>query len=241
MVYKRTIETQKAILRVLALEKEIAQYDLPKRVQKDYTTVLRRLRALEKRFLVKVDRTVTSKKRGREKKIYRITLFGLFVCASTDREYVDSNFEKIVGAHSDKLLSFAKWNYFKSKGLNNLIKSNFFEQLQTLWGAKIVETAVFRGMLLQDYEGEKQRKAVDWDILDFDWMCMSPEDSKRIVTQKYGEKKWLELMKLFKAVEEDYDLRMLRDEFLFWYVRQYEEKLAALNAWKTLLEKGVSA
>jgi len=241
MVYKRTIETQKAILRALALEKEIAQYDLPKRVQKDYSTVLRRLRDLENRFLVKVDRTVTSKKRGKEKKIYRITLFGLFVCTSTDRKYVDSNFEKIVEAHSDKLLSFAKWGYFKSKGLSNLIKSNFFGQLKTFWGARIVETTVFRGMSLQDYEGEKQRKAVDWDILDFDWMCMTPEDSKRIFSHKYGEKKWLELMELFKAVEEDYDLRMLRDEFLSWNVRRHEEKLAALNAWKTLLEKRVSA
>jgi len=235
MVYKQTIETQKAILWALALEKEIAQYDLPERVQKDYTTVLRRLRDLEKRFFVKVDRKVPSKKKGKEKKIYRITLFGLFVCASMDKKYMDSNFEKIVTAHSDKLLSFAKWEYFKSKGLSNLVKSNFFEQLRIFWGARMVEAATFGGMPLQDYEGEKQRRNVDWDILGFYWMYTLPEESKRMVTHRYGEKRWLELMELFKAVGEERDLRKLRDEFMFWNIKNHGNKLKALNTWKTSL------
>jgi len=117
MVYKRTIKTQKAILWALTLETEAAQYDLPDYVQRDYTTILRRLRDLEKQGLVKVDRTVASKKKGKDKKIYRLTLTGLVSALSHKDawEHIDTIAEK----HPDLLLTFKKWKFFVDRGLRD--------------------------------------------------------------------------------------------------------------------------
>lgn len=115
MMYKRTIKTQKAILWALTLETEAAQYDLPDRVQRDYTTILRRLRDLEKQGLVKVDRTVASKKKGKDKKIYRLTLTGLVsVLSHRDAwKHIDTIAEK----HPSLLFTFKKWKFFVDRGL----------------------------------------------------------------------------------------------------------------------------
>lgn len=188
--------------------------------------------------LVKLERLESPPEgKGKERKYYAITLFGLLFYANIDKKHASDNFEKMVSAHAEKLLTFTKWGYFKDRNLDTLVKHNFFEQLHTFVGARLMEIFAFGGVILHNMEKEMPRKNVDWEILAFRWMYRTPEESKRMVDHKYGEKMWPQLMALWEAVEEDYDLRMLRDEFLFWNINRHNESIRALKAWKTFFEK----
>ena len=53
------------ILRVLAVNREYAQYNMPSAIGKDYRTILRHLQQLEKSGAIKLARTEQAKKRER--------------------------------------------------------------------------------------------------------------------------------------------------------------------------------
>lgn len=117
---KQRINTQRAILWALALGKEISQYDLPEHIGKHYSTVLRRLKDLETMFLVKVDREERSRKRGKDKKIYTLILFGLIEVLKDREAFVA--IEKISENWSELLpLILGKWRFFKAQGCEKII------------------------------------------------------------------------------------------------------------------------
>lgn len=76
---------------------------------------------------------------------------------------------------------------------------------------------------------EAVARAFDFDALGLVFMSKPPEYLRQVV----GEQEWTELMKLFKAIEEDYELRMFKEKILFEFEKEHEEALKALSQWKS--------
>lgn len=112
------------VLRVLTYDLECSQYDLPSRVSRDYRTVLRHVKDLEKERLIQLLRREISLKHGKRKKIYGVTLRGLVVVLILDHGSWD-RIGEIAEKHGNKLLVFEKWNYFAEKGLRDKVVSSF--------------------------------------------------------------------------------------------------------------------
>lgn len=102
------LKTVTAILRVLAFEREVAQYDLSNKVNKHYSTIFRQLRKLEEKNLVRFVRKERSKKKGKDKKFYGITFLGLLQILF---RMTDLEIDEIAKIHSDKWLIFAEWSF----------------------------------------------------------------------------------------------------------------------------------
>jgi DNA-binding PadR family transcriptional regulator len=77
MRYRSSVSTSYHVLATIAEHKEFAQYDLPRAINKDYRTVLRHLKHLEKKNLIRLARREPAQKRGKDRKIYTITFLGL--------------------------------------------------------------------------------------------------------------------------------------------------------------------
>jgi len=147
MPYRSSEETSLNILNVLAENKEYAQYDLDKKIEKDYHTVLRHLQALEKNGYIHLVRTEPAEKGGKERKIYELTLNGLIlvlkkrselysalifgkVQEETNRE-IEEAIDQVVSIHRDKLpLIFGKWVFFKENNIKDLIVRRFIFAIQ---------------------------------------------------------------------------------------------------------------
>jgi len=109
---KKGIETSLKILATLALYEEMSQYDIPLKVEKHYSTILRQLRRLEGRGLVQVLRTQPSKKKGKEKKIYGITFKGIIQILQL---LENSAIDRVAEFHADKWLIFQEWTFLLKK------------------------------------------------------------------------------------------------------------------------------
>ena len=106
--YKPSFETDSEIIKLLALEKEFAQYDMPKRVGKNYRTILRHLKDLKKKGLIALSRTEESKKAGKRKNIWVVTFYGLMeILKLLD----DKEIDQVAQEYSDKWLVFAEWQF----------------------------------------------------------------------------------------------------------------------------------
>jgi len=236
-------KTQKKIASLLStleffvFHKQGTIEDVASYINKDYTTALRLIRRLEDMDLLKIERFEKTKVKGKERKIYQITLHGLFTFANCCKELVDSKFEEMAEAHSDKLITFKKWKYFKERKLSETIKKRFFDSLKTykvaIYLFSIVARAEHGSLFLPKFQtGKNTAKAADMDILGFTYITMPPEYVKQVL----GEQKWNEFVKLFKALAEDYELRMFRDETLFTMRNQFTEAGKALEQWKSILQ-----
>jgi len=116
MKYQASLKTQQRILALFAENKEYAQYDMNKAVNKDYHTVLRHLRRMEKAALIKLSRTEASTKGGKEKNIWKLTTKGLQALLFRNRDNSDA-LEKLIQLYPDMLLAFKKWPLFVEAGL----------------------------------------------------------------------------------------------------------------------------
>jgi len=228
-------------LKFFALNKEGTVEEVAEFINKDYTTAMRTIKKLGKRGLIRLERLERTNTKGREKKIYRITLRGLFLWMIIERRDAEENFEKIVSAHKDKLLTFKKWQYFKEKGLAEYIKAKFFESLShyefieasfpllmKLTYGDISPTGSSFTFLQVDEEA--LAKPADFDILQLNLMTYPPEHVKRNFKNE-----WENLVSLYKAIEEDYELKRFKDMIIFEREREYDQKLKAINAWKQFL------
>jgi DNA-binding PadR family transcriptional regulator len=74
-----TTEPQQKIINALIKNPELGQYKMPKETKLSYRTILRTLKPLETEGIIKQIRTEPSKKGGKEKKIYSLTLKGTLI------------------------------------------------------------------------------------------------------------------------------------------------------------------
>ncbi|RLI00110.1 hypothetical protein DRO19_00380 [Candidatus Bathyarchaeota archaeon] len=120
MKYRSSIKTSLEILRVLAENKQYAQYDLPKAISKDYRTVLRHLKTLEYNHLIRLEKTEPASKGGKDRKIYTLTTEGLITALILEESW--SKIDEIARKHANLLpLIFGKWEFFEKHGLKDLI------------------------------------------------------------------------------------------------------------------------
>lgn len=127
--YRSSFETDRRIIFTLALEKEFPQYDLDQRIHKDYRTVLRRTKFLEKNGLIKVAHVEGSKKGGLSKKILTLTEQGL-VYTLANPQHFDSPDDLGIWPDIDRIaknyaemwpLLFGEWDFICENNLRNEI------------------------------------------------------------------------------------------------------------------------
>jgi len=117
MKKSRGIEQTFKILKFLAKNKNVSQYDLPQKIGCSYRTLLRHLKELKREGLAHIVKTEVSSKGGLEKNIWEITVQGLIAVLVYAEEISGEELEEIAETQKDKLLLFKKWDYFAKKGL----------------------------------------------------------------------------------------------------------------------------
>lgn len=118
---RKGIETEAKILKLLALNKGTSQYDIPDKIGVHYTTVLRQLKKLENEKKVTF-KEIGSMKKGKDKKIYSLTLEGLLeVFYNWNNKTIAGNdVLKIIEDYKNiGWLCFKKFHLFKEAGLQN--------------------------------------------------------------------------------------------------------------------------
>jgi len=130
--------TESSILNILAHNKEFEQYKLDKTLKISYRTILRKLETMEKNFgIIKLARTEPSKKGGKDKKIYAITLKGLWLYLSEIKQINSpkgkKELEKTINLFPEMLLFFRKWPLFTKSGLQDEMLDYFIEALKSSW------------------------------------------------------------------------------------------------------------
>jgi len=154
ITYKPSFQTDQEIMTVLALEKDYAQYDIPKRIGKNYRTVLRHLSDLKRNHMIRLSKTEMSKKRGKDRNIFTLTELGLLCVLGYSNLWCD--IDKVASNYSDALpLIFGKWDFYIKKGLRDKIISRlqaavqgFFMQFGREW-YRIVKANPDRAMKIK--------------------------------------------------------------------------------------------
>jgi hypothetical protein len=114
------VKTQMEILTILAVEREFPQIGLKTVLEKDYATVVRNVSSLEKKHIIQLVRVEKTRKGGKAKKIYTLTISGLFESLKIPAiyDYID----EVAANYSNYVpLIFGKWLFFKEKGCISLI------------------------------------------------------------------------------------------------------------------------
>ena len=113
----KLLNPQKKILLTLAIHKEFEQYKMGEKTGFNYRTILRNLKPLEKMKMIN-HRKEPSAKGGKDKKIYKLTFKGLMHILPMPKPWKDEKIlKKVITTHSDKLLTFKKWDLFKKNNL----------------------------------------------------------------------------------------------------------------------------
>lgn len=222
-------------LKAYSLHKELTVEEAARFIGKDYSTALRTNNRLEKQGLIRLVRLVRSPKKvkGKEKRIFKATFLGLITYLLTDPEAF-KQIDKIAEAHNDMLLILKKWSKFKEAGLEEPLASRLKEALRLYYHARFVAQPQLFGFALTPEAEENQKKAFDYTVLGFQYMLYPPDHIKEEL-QKLGL--WENLAKIWKIVENDYELRSVQREFLNLYESQYMEGLNAIKLWKEQLRQ----
>ena len=214
MKYRSSIKTSLEILRVLAENKQYAQYDLPKAISKDYRTVLRHLKTLEYNHLIRLQKTEPASKGGKDRKIYALTTEGLIMALMLEESW--AKIDKIARKHANLLpLIFGKWEFFEKHGLKNLIIEFLRKTIQNESPKLAYRLLTFETLKVKREKGKTENQM----ILDF-------------LTQIFGSKKVAErrLSEIRKAGEKISDAieEMCRDDitrFVLWELPSSLESL----------------
>ena len=125
MRYRSSERTIINILSAITENKELAQYDMKNAIGKDYRTVLRYLPKLESCRLIQLSRTEHSKKKGKDRKIYTVTLIGIIELLKTkahDTLGFIGLVDKLAAKYPALLpLVFGKWQFFEQNNQKILV------------------------------------------------------------------------------------------------------------------------
>jgi DNA-binding PadR family transcriptional regulator len=160
MRYRSSEKTIINLLSTIAENKEYAQYDMKKAIGKNYRTILRYLPKLESCNLIQLSRTENSKKKGKDRKIYIITLLGIIELLKTkeprSKDFVELT-DKMAMLHPEVLpLVFGKWQLFdeNQKILISLRLDEFVRQ-----SPSHLNTIVMNTRALYETVKEEQKKS----------------------------------------------------------------------------------
>ena len=127
---KNGLSTTHKILKLLALQREKAQYDIPEELKIHYSTVFRQLKKLEKKNLVKVVRTEEARKRGKDKKFFGLTLLGWLTCYGQNILTIEHISNLIVTFKEEIPLVLGKWDYFKKEGVEHIAEKHLLNTMK---------------------------------------------------------------------------------------------------------------
>jgi hypothetical protein len=226
-------------LAFMATKREIEIQDLASHLKKDYTSALRVLKRLERPCLVD-KRTVGTAVRGKGKHVFQLTLSGLFSYMETDPNNKLASFEEIAHAQNDRLLVFEKWDFFKDKKLDDFIKYRFYTgalrnfQTVSLFNSWILTGQKGHATLVKYRPGEQGHLQITADTIVLGLAYFSADI---LLVQKALGSRWPEQLRLYRAIEEDYELRSFKNEVLFFIEDKITEEKKALEGWKEFLSR----
>jgi hypothetical protein len=88
------------------------------------------------------------------------------------------------------------------------------------------------GLISRREKEDLRRNAFDGLVLGFFYMHHPVE----YVKESIGKKQWSNLERIWRVVENDYELRKKRDEFLDYLTREHYEGLKAIAEWRVYLK-----
>jgi len=220
--HPRGLETELKILKQFALNKEVYQYNLNKKVGVSYRTVLRTLHSLEKSGQLKIVRKEESEKQGKERNVWGITLQGLLNLLSLDTPPFETRKKigLIAEVHQDKLLVFKKWKFFEKENLTPTIIKTLQGTLLSLVQAQL-RVATF-SMKIESTKKELQ-EVVDSMTLG----CYALRALKWF--KREGKRLFEEYLKILKACKKDEELRNFVVSELNFFKRIAEESLTSIE------------
>jgi DNA-binding PadR family transcriptional regulator len=173
------------LLSLLANNKEFEQYKMEKATNLSYPTILKHLKQLEAKKLLKVVRTEPSEKGGKEKKIYAITLKGLwaYLFAVHKKSLKRKDLDQIINRFPDFLVTFKKWPLFEKAKIQDRMMYYFLTSLEITWKSV---TGAFETI------GDRVEKEITDDYLR-EWL-----DDREFVSPVFlQDEKLLEVVKKF--------------------------------------------
>jgi len=219
------METELEILKAIALNGKFCQYDLPKAIKKSYRTVLRCIKRLEQNRLIKLAGTEPSAKKGKERKLYRLTHLGLVKVLGAFPLEIDKSkfrvFDKIAEANESLLIFFnyEYWSYLRTKDLGMYIAEcicnvckEISEKIDYLLRTELIS--------LDEWNEEYSREAIEKNIVRFMIMDLIPP---LVPTTS------VEIMYEFQFMPE---LRRYIDEIMDEMYKEAKETLEAVKLWK---------
>lgn len=233
----KTLEKTIKLLGCFALNREVTVEQAAEAIKRDYTTALRMMKHLEKAHLIKLNRLERTSPKGKEKRYYRITLYGLesFLNYCSVKGTLQNIIRQVAQVHSDMLLSFAKWDKIEAAGCEKLCLRNLKIALRAATFARYEFPLILSTPLPFPEEDENQRKAFDCTVLGI-IHCTIPLDfvKEGLAKEGFGEKDLLELCRL---IENDYELRRLRDWYCFMKETEAKDMLKSIGEWREFFKR----
>jgi DNA-binding PadR family transcriptional regulator len=227
MRYRSSEKTIINLLTAIAENKEFAQYDMKKAIGKDYRTVLRYLPKLESCRLVQLYRTENSKKKGKDRKIYTITLLGIIELlkakAGDTKDFAEYTNKMAVLHPSILPLVFGKWQIFNEnqKVLLSLRLKDYVQQapshLNTIAAGNDATSALSK-MACGMHDLSSVEREVTKRVLS-DWTISIDVDNKgRLLVDNL-------IVEYFRALSSDSELRSYMDGELLAAEEEMKTKL----------------
>ena len=212
-------------LRHYAIKNERTVDEVAQELQKDYSTILRATKTMVDSGILELSRLERTAKRGKEKRYYKITLYGLQIVLAGPGDWFVKNIRTVAKAHSDKSLVFAKWDKFVENKCEQTLTLNLQDTLTHGAGSQIV-------MFLSGLHPFKMSwKAFDLDILGFFYLNKPLDHVKEVLGKRLSGQ-----MQIWKLVENDYELRQFREEFLHRQEMDCTTALKSLSEWREFLK-----
>lgn len=219
-------------LHYLALHKEGTIEEIARIAGKNYSTILRSTNQLVKNGFVFIRFERTAPK-GKELRYYALTLGGLK--AHLSRNLTVSEVREVAKAHKDRLLVFKKWDKFVAAKCEEEIFSRLKEALSLEQRSGLLQCN-FDFHALFGRIGQKENAFSYLDLFDASVLGLTFMDQP-IDYVRENSPQWAALQKIWRIVEEDYELRKSRDEFLSYLEREHNEGIKAVAEWRSYVKQ----
>lgn len=144
LIVKSMSKTEIKIMTDLALHGEGSRYQISKETGISYSMIHKWMDELQSKKLVKVSKTITSKRNPHiNVEYYQLTNYGLLKCLLDEEiwEHIDTIAERF---HDWVPLIFGKWTFFEEHGIKEQIISQLKTSIPTLHYAWEIMTAVIK-------------------------------------------------------------------------------------------------
>jgi hypothetical protein len=233
----KKMESLLAPLAHLAFHKEASVEDIAKQTGKNYSTILRAISELNQNKFVSFRLQRTSP-RGKELRLYAITFYGLVFYYQKTRSLSCnvSEMREIAKTHEEMLIVFKKWEKFASAGyerelFGRILQAFYVEfEYNVAYYSFVVLSTV--GIKFRREDEALRRNAFDCLVLGFFYMNRLIDYVKEAV----GKENWNALVKIWRVVADDYELRKKRNEFLDYLAREHQETGEAIVEWMKYLK-----